>query len=306
MSVEDERKLFVAGLADAVTEDVLRQLFEATGGEVEAVTIPVDRATGNRRGFGFVTMASADQANAARQVLDGSLQAGRSISVRLFRADRGSTPPSRGPAYQPEESTLYIGNLPFDANAGELEALLTEMGVTGVQRIHLPIDAEGRFRGFGFVVLGDPTSAQRATHQLQQAAIRGRVLSVSVARARGAAGSGANSTRQPRPSGGPPPPSSASQGARAAGSPSHSGPRSTRDFRPPEPGKFDTLPPSSRTTAGRAGRRDFDKDKDRGEKKWDAGKKRKARPVAEERSAGRRQEGFRGGRILDADEWDDD
>ncbi len=305
MSVEDERKLFVAGLADAVTEDVLRQLFEATGGEVDAVTIPIDRATGNRRGFGFVTMASPEQAHAARQALDGSLQAGRSITVRLFRADRGSTPPSRGPAYQPEESTLYIGNLPFDANAAELEALLTEMGVGGVQRIHLPVDAEGRFRGFGFVVLADPTSAQRATHQLQQAAIRGRMLSVSVARARGAGGSGANSTRHPRSSGGPPPPSS-SQGSRPGGAPTGSGPRSTRDFRPPEPTTFDTLPPSSRTAAGRSGRRDFDKDKDKGEKKWDTGKKRKARPVTEDRSAGRRQEGFRGGRLLGVDEWDDD
>jgi nucleolin len=298
MSNEDERKLFVAGLADAVTEDVLRQLFEATGGEVEGVTIPIDRATGNRRGFGFVTMGSAEQANAARQVLDGSLQAGRSISVRLFRADRGSIPPSRGPAYQPEESTLYIGNLPFDANVVELEALLGEMGVTGIQRIHLPVDAEGRFRGFGFVVLSDPGSAQRATQQLQQAAIRGRMLSVSVARARGSSG-GVNSARQPRPSGGPPPPSS-SQGSRQGGPPSSgSGPRSTRDFRPPEPPKFDTLPPSSKT-AGR-GRKDWEKEKDRGEKKWDSSKKRKARPAVEERAPSRR-----GARLLDAEDWDDD
>lgn len=301
MSVEDERKLFVAGLADAVTEDVLRQLFEATGGEVEAVTIPVDRATGNRRGFGFVTMASADQASAARQVLDGSLQAGRSISVRLFRADRGSVPPSRGPSYQPEESTLYVGNLPFDTNAGELEAIFGEMGVTGIQRIHLPMDADGRFRGFGFVVLPDPAAAQRATQQLQHAAIRGRALSVSVARARGT-GPGPAPHRQPRAGSGAPP--SSSQGPRSISSVAASGPRSTRDFSPPQPAPFETLPPSSRGAAARTGRRDFDKDRERGEKKWDT-KKRKAGKVVDERG-GRRNDAFRGGRHLDVDDWDDD
>lgn len=306
MSVEDERKLFVAGLADAVTEDVLRQLFEATGGRVEAVTIPLDRATGNRRGFGFVTMQSADQANTARLALDGSLQAGRSISVRLFRADRTSPPPSRGIGYQPEESTLYVGNLPFDANVGEIEELLREMGVNGVQRIHLPMDAEGRFRGFGFVVLSDPASAQQATQQLQQAAIRGRMLSVSVARARGT-GASQSQMRAQRPSGGPPPPSS--QGTRMPSvAPPSTGPRSTRDFRPPEPPKFDTLPPSSRS--GRTPRKDWDAaNKERGggsvdAKKWD--KKRKGVRAATEDRGGRRQnEGFRPGRHGE-DDWDDD
>lgn len=301
MSVEDERKLFVAGLADAVTEDILRQLFEATGGRVDSVTIPIDRATGNRRGFGFVTMGSAEEANAARQVLDGSLQAGRSISVRLFRADRTSPPPSRGHSYQSEESTLYVGNLPFDANVAEIEELLRETGVNGVQRIHLPVDAEGRFRGFGFVVLSDPASAQQATQQLQQAAIRGRMLSVSVARARGTGPSGPNS-RAARPSGGPPPPSS--QTGRQGSAMPASGPRSapSRDYRSGEPPKFDSLPPSSRS-AGRPARSWDNKEKERGEKKWDS-KKRKARSGADER--GRRQsEVFRPGRLGD-DDWDDD
>ncbi len=36
---EDSRKLFVAGLPDSITEDVLRQLFEATGGTVVEVSI---------------------------------------------------------------------------------------------------------------------------------------------------------------------------------------------------------------------------------------------------------------------------
>lgn len=304
MSVEDDRKLFVAGLADAVTEDILRQLFEAAGGEVQSVTIPVDRATGKPRGFAFVTMGSPEQAGAVRQALDGTLQAGRSMSVRLFRADRNSTPPSRGQVYQPEESTLYVGNLPFDSTAAELEEALRAAGVTAIQRIHLPMDAEGRFRGFGFVVLSDAAAANQATANLQQAAIRGRALSVSVARARGAQGGGPVSRPMPNRVSAPPP----SQGPPSSrNQPISSGvtPRSApRDFRAPEPPKFDSLPPSSRTA--RPARWDRDKDKEKGEKKWDA-KKKKNRPGLEDRGPKRRQnEGFRTGRHDELDDWDDD
>src|SRR4029079_15812564 len=89
---EDSRKLFVAGFPDSITEDVLRQLFEATGGTVVQVSLPKDRTTGRPRGFGFVTMSSPAQAQSARDALDGSLQSGRSISVRPFQAE----PPRRG------------------------------------------------------------------------------------------------------------------------------------------------------------------------------------------------------------------
>ncbi|HLV67137.1 MAG TPA: RNA-binding protein, partial [Polyangiaceae bacterium] len=74
MATEDARKLFVAGLAESVSEEVLRQLFEATGSKVVDVSLPRDRATGRVRGFGFVTLASPDEASRARQALDGSIQ----------------------------------------------------------------------------------------------------------------------------------------------------------------------------------------------------------------------------------------
>ena len=296
MSVEDENKLFVAGLADAVTEDVLRQLFEATGGEVVSVTIPLDRSTGKARGFGFVTMGSPEQAHSARESLDGSLQAGRSISVRLFRSDRGSPPPSRGGNYhQPEESTLYVRNLPFDATVAEIEELFGEMGVDDIQRVHLPTDAEGRFRGFGFVMLGSAQTAQAAASQMQHAAIRGRTLSVSVARARGA-GAG----RPPRPSG--PPSASGSYASRGSGTMPATRPPVSREFRSePEPVPFESgPPPSSLGGTGRGPRRDRDKDRER---KKDKKRKVKLQVDAPKR---RQNEGFRAPRQRAAEDWDED
>src|SRR6478609_629212 len=91
MAGNEEAKLFVAGLPDSISEDVLKQLFEATGGTVVNVSLPKDRATGRPRGFGFVTLSTPAEAQTARDALDGSMQAGKSISVRPFQAE----PPRR-------------------------------------------------------------------------------------------------------------------------------------------------------------------------------------------------------------------
>ena len=88
------KKMFVANLPNFVNEDVLRQLFEATGGAVTEVIIPVDHATGWARGFAIITMASDKQAEIACQRLDNSFQGGRAISVRPFHdtPQRKTTP----------------------------------------------------------------------------------------------------------------------------------------------------------------------------------------------------------------------
>lgn len=200
MSVEDERKLFVAGLDESATEQELRQLFESTGGNVEEVVVPRDRATGKIRGFAFLTMATSGDARIAREQLDGSIQAGRSISVREFRGDRTGGPAQR-PSHPPpqEDATLYVGNLPFDATVPEIEGLFRTAGFDDVRRVHLPVDAEGRARGFGFVTLGSAASAKRAADLDREFALRSRSLSVSVARARGTAPPPGGAPRPSRP-----------------------------------------------------------------------------------------------------------
>ncbi len=199
MSVEDERKLFVAGLAETATEQGLRELFESTGGTVDEITVPRDRATGKVRGFAFLTMGSSDQAETARQELDGSLQEGRNISVREFRGDRSAGPAPRPSQAPPdgEESTLYVGNLPFDAQMQDVQDLFAGAGFEDVRRVHLPMDAEGRARGFGFVTLASADDARRAVDEMSGVTLRGRPLSISVARARGKTPGGPRPTRPP-------------------------------------------------------------------------------------------------------------
>ena len=220
MATEDARKLFVAGLPESISEDVLRQLFEATGGKVVDVSLPRDRATGRPRGFGFVTFATSDEAIAARDKLDGSLQAGRAISVRPF----SSEPPRRGeggpPSHAPgpggagggggsgggpqmtEDRTLYVGNLPYDTSQQEMTQIFTDNNVGPVARIHLPVGPDGRLRGFGFITMGTAEAANEAITALRNFDLRGRRLMVNIAHPRGAPGGPGGASDRPRPSGG--------------------------------------------------------------------------------------------------------
>jgi RNA recognition motif-containing protein len=93
------KKLFVGNLAYAVTEDDLRGLF-AQFGTCDSVAIVMDRETGQSRGFGFVTMANADEAERAKKQLDGTELHSRRLRVDLAN-DQSSHPPrggGRGPA----------------------------------------------------------------------------------------------------------------------------------------------------------------------------------------------------------------
>jgi len=78
------KKLFVGGIPFACTDDRLREHF-AQAGSVESATIIMDRATGRSKGFGFVEMASDEDAAKAVSMLNGSDLDGRSINVSEAR-----------------------------------------------------------------------------------------------------------------------------------------------------------------------------------------------------------------------------
>jgi RNA recognition motif-containing protein len=291
MATEDARKLFVAGLPESITEDVLRQLFEATGGKVVEVSLPRERTTGKVRGFGFVTFATSDEANRARDELDGSLQAGRSISVRPF----SSEPPKRGegreggggggrfeaPSAQgsAEDRTLYVGNLPYDTSQQELTQFLEENGVGPVARIHLPVGPDGRMRGFGFVTMANAEAANAALAALRNADVRGRRLMINIAH-----------PRSERPPGGGP------GGDRSRPPPRDAGPR------------YPTEPPMNFEGGGASmeRRRTVPPEGEGGDdRRGGANKKKKAKGASTGRAPEHRERGG-GGNWKSKVEWDDE
>ena len=81
-------RLYVGNLSFHTTGDVLRSAF-AEVGEVTDVHVVMDRATGQSRGFGFVTMADATLAQAAIQKLNGAVLEGRPLRVNEAEERRG-------------------------------------------------------------------------------------------------------------------------------------------------------------------------------------------------------------------------
>lgn len=77
-------KLFVGNISFNTTENDLQDTFAAHGTVVEA-TLMVDRMSGRPRGFGFVTMGSAEEADRAIQALNGAPLDGRNLTVNVAR-----------------------------------------------------------------------------------------------------------------------------------------------------------------------------------------------------------------------------
>ena len=73
-------KLYVGNLAFSTGDQELRDAF-APYGTIQSASVVIDRDSGQSRGFGFVEMATAEEAKAAITALNGSQMDGRSLTV---------------------------------------------------------------------------------------------------------------------------------------------------------------------------------------------------------------------------------
>jgi RNA recognition motif-containing protein len=74
------KNLYVGNLPHSTTEAELRNIFEAHG-PVEKITLVTDRDTGRSRGFGFVEMTNASEADQAIAALNGTDLGGRTLTI---------------------------------------------------------------------------------------------------------------------------------------------------------------------------------------------------------------------------------
>jgi len=77
-------KLYVGGIPYTTTEASLRDTF-AKAGNVTSASIIIDRMTGRSKGFGFVEMASEEEANAAIDMFNDQDFEGRKLTVNVAR-----------------------------------------------------------------------------------------------------------------------------------------------------------------------------------------------------------------------------
>lgn len=78
------KNIFVGNLDFGVTEESIRSLFEQYG-VIDRVSLVRDRDTGQPRGFAFVEMTDAAEADRAIAALNGAVLGGRAINVNEAR-----------------------------------------------------------------------------------------------------------------------------------------------------------------------------------------------------------------------------
>jgi len=83
------KSIFVGNLSLNTSEEALRHAFAAFG-PINRVTIMTDRDTGQPRGFAFVEMANATDADKAIAALNGTLLDERALNVNEARPKKES------------------------------------------------------------------------------------------------------------------------------------------------------------------------------------------------------------------------
>ncbi len=78
------KKLYVGSLSYNTTDASLKEFFSQAG-TVQSANVIIDKMTGRSRGFGFVEMASDEEADKAVEMLNGKELDGRALAVNEAR-----------------------------------------------------------------------------------------------------------------------------------------------------------------------------------------------------------------------------
>jgi RNA recognition motif-containing protein len=89
-------KLYIGNLSFKAQEEELRTLFQQAG-TVESVNIIRDKMSGQSRGFGFIEMATAEDAQKAIEMFNGHSLDNRQLTVNEARPQATRSPRSSGP-----------------------------------------------------------------------------------------------------------------------------------------------------------------------------------------------------------------
>ncbi len=173
--------LFVGGLPYDISEDTVRETFQAFG-SISSIRLPTDRETQKPKGFGYVEFSSEDEAIAAFDAMNGANLGGRSLRVdyaapRAPRPDReGGDGDGRGSggANNPKSSTIFVAGVSYDATEDHIREAFQVYGT--IVRVRLPTDEDGKTKGFGYVEFDTVDEARAAFEALDGAEVASRSL----------------------------------------------------------------------------------------------------------------------------------
>ncbi|GAX80416.1 hypothetical protein CEUSTIGMA_g7855.t1 [Chlamydomonas eustigma] len=139
-------KLFIGGLSWGTDEEKLKAYFSSYG-EIVDVVVMRERATGQHRGFGFVTFKDSDAAASACKET-------HSIDGRTIDA-KPSIPQVEG--QKPRSRKVFVGGLAADLTEEQFKLHFEQYGA--VSECSIMMDhSTGRSRGFGFITFEEDDS----------------------------------------------------------------------------------------------------------------------------------------------------
>ncbi|KAF2709040.1 RNA-binding domain-containing protein [Pleomassaria siparia CBS 279.74] len=195
---EARKQLFVRSLAASVTTEDLTAHFSESYPIKHAVVV-LDPATKESKRFGFVTFADAEDAQRAKEELDGSKLAGSKIRVEVAESRQrdvdtdaagrkkgvstGASASAKHKAEREQQKKdnlapkLIVRNLPWTVKEPkQLEKFFLSYGK--VHFVNLPKTPTGELKGFGFVAMRGKKNAQKALEGVDGKEVDGRTLAV--------------------------------------------------------------------------------------------------------------------------------
>lgn len=186
-SEQQRRSLFVRSLPATTTTQALTELFSESY-PIKHATAVIDPATKQCRGYGFVTLADAEDTQRAKDEFNGYTLEGRKLRVEIAEPrhrdaeDGGSTKLERekkGKKQQdlPQPSRLIVRNLPWTIKTSDqLSKLFMSYGK--IKQAYIPKKGHGLMAGFGFVTLRGRKNAEKALEGLNGREVDGRTIAV--------------------------------------------------------------------------------------------------------------------------------
>ncbi|VDD88599.1 unnamed protein product [Enterobius vermicularis] len=164
----EDKKIFVGGIAYDVTNDDLSSHFSQFG-EVAQAQVKYDRNTGRSRGFAFVEFTTGEACKAALSVRDQTLK-NKQIEVKPAKSRENKKVFVGGlPAEHPVHIVLgrHSGTLIGSVAEAELRAYFESFGK--VEDIEWPYDKQTKARrNFAFIVFEEEEAADRASANPKQ------------------------------------------------------------------------------------------------------------------------------------------
>lgn len=175
---ESKREVYVSNVPFKAEREDFHRVFEDCG-EIEEITIPTVYNSGKPKGFAFVRFKTQQgKENAVQR--DGTMMMDRQLGVRPNKGrPTGGKPrerkaPRTGLSEKPPGcTTIFVGNLPWEAEEKDLENAFGSCGSIKNTRI-VRQSWTGKSRGFGYVEFEEEASVDTAVQQ--QLILDGRIL----------------------------------------------------------------------------------------------------------------------------------